>query len=173
MQRVAIRAMAQVLEIRLRESLREDLGGTYSVSASAGYSKIPREEYTVTIAFGCSPDRTDELIKSVFKEIEQLKTERADRQAGRRREGDVPARSGNQHEAERLSARPDRRPLSGREDLTSLFNWRTTTTRSMPATVRDAARLVLKADNLVKVTLFPEKGRGAGAASDRRAATIR
>ena len=29
------------LEIRLRESLREDLGGTYSVSASAGYSKIP------------------------------------------------------------------------------------------------------------------------------------
>ena len=37
----AIRAMADVLEIRLRESLREDLGGTYSVSASAGYSKIP------------------------------------------------------------------------------------------------------------------------------------
>ena len=66
--------MAQVLEIRLRESLREDLGGTYSVSASANYSKIPREEYTITIGFGCSPDRTDELIKGVFKEIEQLKT---------------------------------------------------------------------------------------------------
>jgi zinc protease len=33
-QRVAIRAMAEVLQIRLRESLREDLGGTYSVSAS-------------------------------------------------------------------------------------------------------------------------------------------
>ena len=73
-QRVAIRAMAQALEIRLRESLREDLGGTYSVSASAGYSKIPREEYTINIAFGCSPDRTEELVKGVFKEIEQLKT---------------------------------------------------------------------------------------------------
>src|SRR4029079_19154015 len=72
-QRVAIRAMAKVLEIRLRESLREDLGGIYSVSASAGYSQISRAEYSVTIDFGCSPDRTDELVKSVFKEIEQLK----------------------------------------------------------------------------------------------------
>ena len=39
--RVGIRALADVLEIRLRESLREDLGGTYSVSASAGYAKYP------------------------------------------------------------------------------------------------------------------------------------
>ena len=39
--RVGIRAMADVLQIRLRESLREDLGGTYSVSASAGYCEVP------------------------------------------------------------------------------------------------------------------------------------
>ncbi len=70
-----IRAMADVLQIRLRESLREDLGGTYSVSASAGYSKYPREEYTLSIDFGSSPDRTEELVKSVFREIELLKTQ--------------------------------------------------------------------------------------------------
>ena len=46
-QRVAIRAMAMVLETRLREILREDLGGTYSVGASASYSKLPDPEYRV------------------------------------------------------------------------------------------------------------------------------
>ena len=33
--------MAMVLEGTLREALREDLGGTYGVSVSASYSKIP------------------------------------------------------------------------------------------------------------------------------------
>ena len=55
-------------------ALREDLGGTYSVSASAGYSKIPREEYTINIAFGCGPDRTGKVSCKVFRKIEQLKT---------------------------------------------------------------------------------------------------
>ena len=47
-QRVAIRAMAQVLETRLRETMREDLGGTYSVSVSPSYTKIPRRNTVST-----------------------------------------------------------------------------------------------------------------------------
>ena len=39
-----------------------------------GYSKFPREEYSLSIDFGSSPDRTEELVKSVFREIELLKT---------------------------------------------------------------------------------------------------
>jgi zinc protease len=73
-QRVAIRAMSMVLETRLREMLRERLGGTYSVGVSADYSKLPDAEYKVTIDFGCSPDRTEGLIKTVFEEIDRLKT---------------------------------------------------------------------------------------------------
>src|SRR5205814_4574536 len=33
-QRVAIRAMGEILQTRLRETIREELGGTYSISAS-------------------------------------------------------------------------------------------------------------------------------------------
>ena len=43
------------------------------------------------------------------------------------------------------------------EDLTSLFNLADYYNKLDAATVRDAARLYLKGDNLVKVTLFPEK----------------
>ena len=43
------------------------------------------------------------------------------------------------------------------EDLGSLFNMSDFYNKIDAATIRDAARLYLKNDNFVKVTLFPEK----------------
>jgi len=74
-ERVAIRAMANVLQERLREAIREELGGTYSISASAGIQKLPRSEYTFSIQFGCDPQRVGDLVKRVFQEIEKFKAE--------------------------------------------------------------------------------------------------
>jgi zinc protease len=73
-ERVAMRALGYVLTNRLRETLREDLGGTYSVDASGGLSRDPHPDYSFEIAFGCDPKRTDALVKTVFAEIEKLKT---------------------------------------------------------------------------------------------------
>lgn len=71
--RVAIRAMASVLETRLRETLREELSGTYGVTVSPSYTQIPREEFMLNIQFGCNPARAEELTKAVFKEVEAFK----------------------------------------------------------------------------------------------------
>jgi zinc protease len=72
-ERVAIRSLSLVLETRLREILREDLGGTYGVSVSGNYSKLPDQEFSVSIDFGSAPDRADALLQSVFKDIAALK----------------------------------------------------------------------------------------------------
>ncbi|MEP7270463.1 MAG: insulinase family protein, partial [Acidobacteriota bacterium] len=72
--RVAIRAMSDILQTSLLAAIREELGGTYSISASAGYDRLPIPEYSITIEFGCAPERADDLIKRVFQEIELLKT---------------------------------------------------------------------------------------------------
>jgi zinc protease len=71
--RTAIRAMGLVLQTRLRNTLREDLGGTYSVGVDVSYSRIPAPEYRVTIAFGSSPERARELQDRVLVEIEALR----------------------------------------------------------------------------------------------------
>ncbi len=156
-QRVAIRAMADVLEVRLRESLREDLGGTYSVSASAGYNKIPRPEYSVTISFGCSPDRTAELVKGVFKEIELLKANGpTDKQVADVKETFLRDQETNMKTNGYLLGQIAARYQYG-EDLTSLFNLPAYYNKIDAATVREAARQYLKTDNFVEVTLFPEK----------------
>ena len=71
--RVAIRAMAEVLQTRLLDTIREELGGTYSITARQSYRKIPNPEYSISINFGCDPSRADALVARVLQEIEAFK----------------------------------------------------------------------------------------------------
>jgi len=68
-----ISSMVSVLQIKMREVLRESLGGTYGVDISSSQSKIPNEEYTIGIDFGCDPQRADELTQMVITQIDSLK----------------------------------------------------------------------------------------------------
>jgi zinc protease len=155
-ERVAIRAMADVLENRLREKLREDLGGTYSVSTSASYSKYPRQEYQFSIDFGCSPDRTDELVKGVFQQIELLKSEGpSEKQVKDVKETFLrELETSNTQNGYLLSQIALRYQYS--EDLASLFAMSEYYNKITPAIVQEAARKYLNTNNYVKVTLFPE-----------------
>lgn len=66
---------AAVLGIRLREVLREDMGGVYGVRVNGGLGRDPRQSYNFTISFSCDPQRVDELSAAVFGEIQTLKDE--------------------------------------------------------------------------------------------------
>ena len=68
-------AATDVLEKRLRDILREELGGTYSVGA--GYSNTsPVPGYgTTTVQFGSSPENVDKLTAAVMTEIDRLRRE--------------------------------------------------------------------------------------------------
>ncbi|MYI22499.1 MAG: insulinase family protein, partial [Gammaproteobacteria bacterium] len=75
---MALAALADVLDIRLRELLREDLGGTYGVGVSSFLSTRPDEEYSVRISFGSAPERAEELAAVVFGEIDRIQLEGPD-----------------------------------------------------------------------------------------------
>jgi zinc protease len=69
------RAAASLLSIRLRDILREELGGTYSVGVSYD-STLPVKGYgAMTVQFGSSPENVEKLSDAVLKEVERLKTE--------------------------------------------------------------------------------------------------
>jgi len=72
--RILARATTMILETRLREVLREDLGGTYGVDVSASYSKVPRSEYSAAVEFGSAPERAEALARTVLDQIELLKS---------------------------------------------------------------------------------------------------
>ena len=69
------RAAAAVLNIRLREILREELGGTYGVNVGFTNSPPLKGYGAMQIQFGSSPDNIDKLVAASLKEIERLKAE--------------------------------------------------------------------------------------------------
>ena len=71
-ERYRSRAVAEILEHRLRERLRDALGSTYSVSVAARVQRIPVLESHAEIDFGCAPERVDELVRAVYAEIDSL-----------------------------------------------------------------------------------------------------
>jgi zinc protease len=59
----------QVLSIRLREIMREDMSGVYGVGASGAFTRSPVAERQLTIQFGCAPEAVRPLIKAAEGEI--------------------------------------------------------------------------------------------------------
>jgi zinc protease len=71
--RVVLDALQGLLDIRLREVLREDKGGTYGVGVGASCNHIPYERYRVMISFGSAPERRDELMGALWAVIDSIK----------------------------------------------------------------------------------------------------
>jgi zinc protease len=67
-----IRMLGEVLRIRLREILREDMGGVYGVSASGFIARRPKPQYSFSVSFACAPDNVDKLEKAVFDEVKAI-----------------------------------------------------------------------------------------------------
>jgi zinc protease len=64
--------LEKTLSINLREKLREEESGTYGVWVQKNYQKYPRENYSLTIAFGCAPENVDKLVNATFDEIKKI-----------------------------------------------------------------------------------------------------
>jgi zinc protease len=71
----ALASLVEVLRLRLREVLREDLGGTYGVQVVQTTRREPDERFTLQVAFGTDPERLEELVEAVFAELGKLRDE--------------------------------------------------------------------------------------------------
>jgi len=155
--RTQIRAMAMVLEGRLRNALREELGGTYSVGVSPSYSKIPKPEYQFSIAFGSDPARTDALVARVFDEIAKLKNEGPtpqdlnDTKTTLVREFEA-GTTQNGYLLTQIAAR-----YQFQESVESFFAIGDSYKSLTAEDIQNAAKTYLNTNSYVKVTLFPEK----------------
>jgi zinc protease len=63
------RMLSEALRFRLRQILREDMGGVYGVQVGGGITRRPRQEYRLNVSFGCAPDSVEKLKQAVFDEL--------------------------------------------------------------------------------------------------------
>ncbi|HJQ53603.1 MAG TPA: insulinase family protein [Gemmatimonadaceae bacterium] len=71
--RYYLSALAELLNIKLREALRENLGGTYGVSVTPSATKDPQPSYRFTIGFGSAPERLETLTQAALAQIDSVK----------------------------------------------------------------------------------------------------
>jgi zinc protease len=69
---IAIKALGEVLTIKLIEELRENESGVYGVGARGSMTKVPYGSYTFMISFPCGPENTEKLIASALKELQKI-----------------------------------------------------------------------------------------------------
>ncbi|MDH3524585.1 MAG: insulinase family protein [Acidobacteriota bacterium] len=156
-------SMAEALRIRLREVMREDLGGVYGVRVYSSISRYPRGRYNSGLSFGCDPERTDELLATALAEIEKLKDEgpsqdTVDRVREIQRRGRETALERNgfwlsQLEFHEVNGLP----------LTDILDYETLVEAVTVDSIRDAARLYFDSSRYVQGVLRPgEPAAGEG-----------
>ena len=152
---LALRTMAMVLQGRLFETIRQQLGGTYSIEVEPLTQKFPRPEYSVRISWACDPARVETLVQRVFDEIAfvkrtPLQTERI--RAALRRDYDEDSQN-NGYLLNQIVRRYEDRDAAGVGNVFSVPDQIAALTG--PA-VQQAAQTYLNTDNYVRVTLMPE-----------------
>lgn len=68
-----INAMLELLNIKLLEQIREEIGGVYSIYAGPSMKKTPKEEYAIFIQYTCDPSREKEVMDAVDKVMDGIK----------------------------------------------------------------------------------------------------
>jgi len=72
---VHLDAISKILATILIEEIREKESGVYAIDASPRMSAKPYPNYFVQIAFGCDPERKDELFEKICNIIKRLQNE--------------------------------------------------------------------------------------------------
>ena len=70
-----VEAATEVLEIALRDILREELGETYSVSVGLQQQLPQRGASRIAVSFGGAPDKADSMVQRVLQEVQRLQKE--------------------------------------------------------------------------------------------------
>jgi zinc protease len=155
--RITLQAMAQILNRRLFEVIREELGSAYTISAGAGVQRIPRPEYSVTIQLGHDPLQTPDLMKRIFQEIESFKAKGpTDIQVKDQREMLLRAFETSIKQNNYLLNEISQRYRFG-EEPSGIWSLPDVYRKLDAAAIQQAARTYLNMERYVRVTLLPEQ----------------
>jgi zinc protease len=68
-----VQALAEIMNIKIIETLREDLSGIYGGGMYGSMNKYPYNSYSFGITIPCGPENVDKLIAAALAEIEKVK----------------------------------------------------------------------------------------------------
>ena len=70
--RLALRALTELVRIKLIETLREKMSGTYAPTIASAATKVPVPQYQITTVYSSSPENVELLSRAVFAVIDTI-----------------------------------------------------------------------------------------------------
>jgi zinc protease len=156
--KLSLDVVTLLLQSRLSEAIREELGGTYSITVQSQSAKIPRPEYRLRIEWTCDPARTQSLVQRVMTEIElvrqtQLMPDQVSRVRGVLAQDFEKDSVDNGYVLAQISRRYDD---GDGANVGAAVQAPRQISELSGAVIQQAARRYLDPDNYVRVTLMPE-----------------
>ncbi len=72
-EQLKLQAMTEVLNIKIIETLREDMSGVYGAGMGGALSKNPYGSYNIALTIPCGPENADKLTAAALAEIEKIR----------------------------------------------------------------------------------------------------
>lgn len=156
-EQLKLSAMIEVLNIKLIESLREDLSGVYGGGMFGSLNKFPYNNFAIGASFPCGPENVDKLIAAAHAEIDKIKTTgptEADLNKVKetwKQQYEVNIKDNN------FWARQLIQSVEYGSDAANVLSYEKRIAALTPKDVKDAAVKYLEPKNYVQIVLYPEK----------------
>ncbi len=155
--RAQLRGMIDLLEDRLLEVLREELGGTYGVGVGGESQAFPVGAYEVSIDFECEPSRAEEMIAAMWQVIDEVAAGKFSDEAvasvrEQRRRGHETNLESNSFWVSAIAG-----AMRRGEDPAKLFTWDARNEAITRTAVADTAKRLLSREQYVQIVQAPDE----------------
>jgi zinc protease len=164
LEELRLSALAEVINIRIIDVLREKLGLIYGGGMEASMTRIPYAHYTVGVTLPTGPDNVDKVLNATFAEIERMRTQGPD-------QADLDKVKTNWLQTYRKSLQENgywlaalQTSLTEGTDPATILTFDKEVQKLSVADLKAAAQRYLKPDNYVQVVLNPEKAQAVAEA---------
>ncbi len=156
---IKLDAVGKIMTTRLLQSIREDKSSVYYIGAQPSFSRWPLPEYTMTIYYGCAPEKLKELKESIFGMVHDLikngptQAEVNEAQEKIRRERETQIRENSFWEATLKTYY-----LNKNGDFTTFKEFGPAVDSLTPENIKEEAGKAFDFKNYISVALRPEAG---------------
>jgi zinc protease len=151
------KALAEVLNIKVIEDLREKLGGIYTGGFGASVEKEPYEHYSIQLQLPCGPENVDKLLAAAKEEIALLRekgpdTKDLDKVKSQWHEKHVTDLKENKYWSDKLEA-----VLYWNRDKSHVLDYDNWINKLTPADIQATAKQLFDGKNEFTAILYPEE----------------
>ncbi len=145
-----------MLNVRIYEQLREQMGGTYNASMSAVFNKRPYEHYTVTARIPCAPENADRMSTALFDLINTVRDKGVDKDLMSKLKQNMMNHHSGQMQTNEYWLQSLSHDWIDGEDPSWINDFYTMVGNISASELKETANKYLNTSNFIKVELLPE-----------------